>query len=451
MCALCSLRARHIVSKFPRNPDRPPALSPTDARYYDERDLEFELGRVFQVCHECRMCVNYCGSFPELFARVDRDVDAGRAEGAELLNDKDFAVISDQCWQCKLCYIKCPYTADEDSSELLDFPRLMLREKANRAKRNGVSLTDRMLGEPQLVGELGSGMAAPMSNLVQSHRLLRKVQEKVTGISAEFPLPPFAKQTFPKWMSKHTPSKRAGEAGDVVLFATCYGNFNTPDVPIAAVKVLEHQGYRVHVVEETCCGMPNLDGGDIEGFSAKVRQNVAALLPHVAKGRSILAPSSTCGYTMKREWYEYTGDADVGRVAAATLDLMEFFEKLRKEQAILTDFKAGLGKVAYHAPCHLRAQKIGFPAARVLGKLVPDTEVRIIQECSAVDGTWGMKAEHYETGRRYAAKLIDATRAFEPDLVVSDCGLSALRMDHELGTRGAALHPIEALARAYGL
>ena len=93
-----------------RAPKAPPATTPNDPRYWDERDLEDELLRTFQICHECRMCVNYCGSFPELFNRVDRDVDAGRAEGAELVDADDIRVVSDECWQCKICYIKCPYT-----------------------------------------------------------------------------------------------------------------------------------------------------------------------------------------------------------------------------------------------------------------------------------------------------------------------------------------------------
>jgi glycerol-3-phosphate dehydrogenase subunit C len=80
---------------------------------------------------------------------------------------------------------------------------------------------------------------------------------------------------------------------------------------------------------------------------------------------------------------------------------------------------------------------------------VPDTEVRMVEECSAVDGTWGMKAAHYETGRKYAGKLTRGIEAAEPDLVVTDCSLSALRIGKE--NQVAPLHPVEALARAYGL
>ncbi len=442
------------MSELSRTPAAPPAKSPSDPRYYDPRDLEHELRRAFQICHECRMCVGYCGSFPELFARVDRDIDAGRAEGAERLDDADFKAVVDECWQCKLCFIKCPYTEDEGAKELLDFPRLMAREKAARAQRDGVAFVDRILGEPQLVGAAGSGVAAPMANLIQASRLLRKVQEKVTGISAEFKLPPLAREPFARWLEEHAPLPGAGDAGEVVLFATCYGDYNTPEVPRAAVRVLEHNGFRVlrpgraEGQDPTCCGMPNLDGGDVPAAVAKMKHNVALLLPHARAGRKILVPAPTCGYTMKKEWAEYLPGPEAKEVAAATMDLMEFLVVLGREKKLKREFKTGLGTVAYHVACHLRAQKIAFPGARVLG-ITPDADVRVVEQCSAVDGTWGMKAEHYETGRKYAQKLVREVSELEPDLVVSDCGLSALRIQKENGIE--VIHPIEALARAYGL
>lgn len=457
------------MSVIPRHPAQPPATSPHDSRYFDARDLEQELKRAFQICHECRMCVNYCGSFPDLFNRIDKQIDAGNAEGAEKINAEDIQSVGDQCWQCKLCYIKCPYTPDEGAKEMLDFPRLMARERAARARRDGIPLVDKILGEPQIIGALGAGVMAPMSNFVLASSLVRKVQEKVTGISAEFPLPPMARQTFSSWMKAHledlekkqkAPKQKAlegeEETREVVLFQTCYGEYNTPEVARAAVAVLEHNGYKVFVPGTapedtgslTCCGMPNLDGGDLEGYTDKVRQNVALLLPHVRKGRKVVVPGPTCGYTMKREWAEYVPEPEVKEVAAATLDLMEFLVTLGRAKTLDLEFRNSLGKVAYHAACHLRAQKIGFPGAKVLGK-VPDTDVRVIEECSAVDGTWGMKAAYYETGRKYAQRLTRGVEGAEPDVVVSDCTLAGLRITKE--NEAKVVHPIMALADAYGL
>jgi glycerol-3-phosphate dehydrogenase subunit C len=434
--------------KINPKPERAPALTPNDPRYWDERDLEGELHRVFEICHSCRMCVNFCGSFPDLFARVDRDIEKNGAEGAERLDAKDFASVVDLCWQCKMCFIECPYTPDQGHAWMVDFPRLAMREKAHRAKRRGVTLQDRALGEPGRLGEMMAGALAPLTNLVSEHRLLRKVNEKVLGISSEFPLPPFAPTTFEKWLKRHQPLEGAGRSGKVALFATCLGDFNFPRIAAATVQVLEKNGFSVERPPQQCCGMPNLDGGDLDAAREKARYNVAQLLPYAEAGHAVVAPGPTCSYTMKKEWPELLGTADARKVAAATVDVMELLERLRREKTLVRDFTTPLGKIAYHAACHLRAQKIGTPGARVLG-LVPDTEVEIIEKCSAVDGTWGMKAQYYEMGRKYAQKLARGIENAEPKVVVTDCPLSALRILKENDVE--AIHPAEALARAYGL
>ncbi|MEZ4309120.1 MAG: heterodisulfide reductase-related iron-sulfur binding cluster [Polyangiaceae bacterium] len=151
---------------------------------------------------------------------------------------------------------------------------------------------------------------------------------------------------------------------------------------------------------------------------------------------------------MKREWAEYVQDPDVKAVAEATVDLMEFLVSVAREKKLDREFKSPLGKVAYHAACHLRAQKIGFPGARLLG-IVQETDVRVVEECSAVDGTWGMKADYYETGRKYAQRLTRGIEGAEPEVVVSDCTLAGLRIGKE--NEAKVVHPVQALADAYGI
>ena len=433
--------------KIDPKPSQPPAFDPNDERYWDARDLEGEMRRVFEVCHNCRMCVNYCGSFPDMFARIDRDIDAG-AHGAERLQNADFTSVTDLCWQCKLCYIKCPYTADEGHEWLIDIPRLLTRSKAQGARRNGVTLQDRVLGEPQLLGKMTAGPMAPIANLVNANSLVRKVNEKVLGISARFPLPPFGKQSFEGWLKKHDEIEGAGTEGTVALFATCLNDYNFPSVAANAVRVLEKNGWRVVRPEQTCCGIPNLDGGDVAAAQEKAKRNVASLIKEVEAGRKIVVPQPTCSYTIKKEYPELLGTPEAKAVAAATLDLMQFLDQLRAQKKLKRDFQKGFGKVAYHAPCHLRAQKIGAPGVRVLG-LLPDTEVELVEKCSAVDGTWGMKAQYYDMGRRYAQKLAQGIEDAEAKIVVTDCSLSARRIEQE--NRVKPLHPVEALAQAYGV
>lgn len=436
------------MPKIDPKPKRPPEFNFNEPRYWDERDLEGELKRVFEICHSCRMCVNFCGSFPDLFARVDRDIETKDAHGAELLDVNDFTSVTDLCWQCKMCYIECPYTPDQGHAWLVDVPRLLQREKAQRAKRQGITIQDRALGEPGRLGALMSGAFAPVSNFVNANRLMRKVNEKALGISSKFPVPGFAKQSFEDWLAKHEPLPTAGKSGTVVIFASCLGDYNFPKLAAATVRVLEKNGYAVERPRQECCGMPNLDGGDIDAARAKARTNVAQLLPYVEKGFPVIVPNPTCSYTIKKEWPELLGSPEAKKVAASTFESMEFMERLRRDKTLVREFKKGFGKVVYHAACHLRAQKVGTPGARILG-LLPDTEVDIVEKCSAVDGTWGMKAQYYEMGKKYAQKLARGIENAEAKLVVTDCPLSALRIEQENDVK--PLHPMEALADAYGL
>ena len=110
------------------------------------------------------------------------------------------------------------------------------------------------------------------------------------------------------------------------------------------------------------------------------------------------------------------------------------------------EFARKVGRVAYHLPCHLKAQNIGFRSKQILG-LVAD-EVVMVDACSGVDGTWGMKKRYYHESLKICASLMDAIEQAEPDRVSTDCPLAALRIQERTGRE--AVHPIVLLREAYG-
>jgi glycerol-3-phosphate dehydrogenase subunit C len=126
---------------------------------------------------------------------------------------------------------------------------------------------------------------------------------------------------------------------------------------------------------------------------------------------------------------------------------MEHLYQLARDKKLPRDFSQRLGKVAYHAPCHLRAQNIGF-RSRDLLNLVAD-EVVLVDACSGVDGTWGMQARFHDTSLGIAKKMLGAIEGAAPDQIATDCPLSALRIEEGLGRK--ALHPIVLLRHAYGI
>src|SRR3546814_1537235 len=45
------------------------------------------------------------------------------------------------------------------------------------------------------------------------------------------------------------------------IYATCFVNYNSPDIGVAAQKILAHNGVSLRVDYPGCCGMPRLEYG----------------------------------------------------------------------------------------------------------------------------------------------------------------------------------------------
>jgi Fe-S oxidoreductase len=420
--------------------------NPSEALYWDTRALEQELERVFDICHGC-MCFNLCGSFPALFEAVDReDGNVRKLTGAD--NER----VVDECFQCKLCYVKCPYTADDDHYFDLDFPRLMLRYTLQRAKAQGVDRREKLLGDPVRLGEAvtrvkGVALAANLTNRFKPARL---AMEAAVGIHRNKKLPGFAGETFEAWFGRRAHSTREPHER-VALFHSCYINFNAPEIGKAAIDVLERSNVQVMLPTQTCCGMPALDGGDFDFAREQACRNVESLLPLVEKGMKILVINPTCSYTLRKEYPEIVGKdtaEQAARVAGAVRDVCEYLFELKKAGQFDREFRSTPGEIGYHIPCHLKAQSIGF-RSRDMMKIIPGVKVKIVDRCCGHDGTWAMKKENFESSMKIGKPAFDAMgeTLASGGLMTTDCPLAAIQFEQATGTR--PLHPLQVLERAY--
>ncbi|HET7874585.1 MAG TPA: anaerobic glycerol-3-phosphate dehydrogenase subunit C [Methylomirabilota bacterium] len=404
--------------------------------------VDAELRRVYDICSGCRRCLPLCPSFKVLFDRID----APEVDGdVETLPPADLKEVVDLCYQCKLCYNHCPYTPPPRWA--VDFPRLMLRARAAHARRRGVTLQDRVLGNTDLVGRLGS-LAAPVANWMSTVWVHRKFLEATVGIHADRRLPAFHAETFSRWFDgrrRPAPARPAGRR--VALFATCSVEYNDPATGKAAVAVLERNGVDVSLPAQRCCGMPYLDGGAVREAKRLIARNVESLAAAVHEGRDIVVPGPTCSYMLKQEYPWLDGSDDANLVASRTRDLFEYLADLHTQGQLDTRFPNAPGKIAYQLPCHLKAQNMGTKSADVLR--LTGAQVEVVERCSAVDGTWGLKREYFELSMKLAEPLFKGIEAAGPDHVATDCPLAALQISQ--GTGRAARHPIHILAQAYGL
>jgi Fe-S oxidoreductase len=307
-------------------PTRHPLEWRTEA-FYDRAALDQELERVFDICHGCRRCFNLCNAFPVLFDAVDATAE-GEVAGVD---KKVYWQVIDNCYLCDMCFMtKCPYVPPHPWN--IDFPHLMLRAKAVRARAEGLSLREKTLAATDTVGALaGIPVVAEIVNAVNRSAPGRALLEGVLGVDRSAPLPQYHARTARKRLAHLGTTAEAAAAevratpqtrGRVALFATCYGNRNEPQLDEDLAAVLEHNGIEVALLpSERCCGMPRLELGDLEAVARLKQANIPQLAQAVAAGFDIVAPIPSCVLMFKQELpLMFPDDAEVRAVAAHTFD-----------------------------------------------------------------------------------------------------------------------------------
>jgi glycerol-3-phosphate dehydrogenase subunit C len=421
--------------------------------FFDQGSLFDELERVFDICHGCRRCFNLCNAFPTLFDAVDE------SETGELdsVPKKVFWEVTDQCYLCDMCYMsKCPYVPPHEWA--VDFPHLMLRAKAKKFREDGASVRDRILSSTDRVGSLaGIPVVAEIVNTVNRSSVGRVILEKTLGVDRTAPIPAYRSKTARKRLSSRVaaepgPGKAGGGSLDrVVLFTTCYGNRNLPEICEDLVAVFEHNGIEVALARtERCCGMPRLELGDLESVDEARAANIPVLLEWVKAGWDIVAPVPSCVLMFKQELpLLFPEDDAVRAVGEAFYDPFEYLSLRHRDGRLRTDFTAPLGKVAYQVPCHLRVQNIGLKTKSVL-ELVPDTEVEAIERCSGHDGTYGVKTRFREASVKIARPVVERVKKSACDHFTSDCPMAGAQIVGGIDGLESE-HPVSLLRLAYGL
>jgi glycerol-3-phosphate dehydrogenase subunit C len=425
------------------------SYDPEDPKYWQPEALAKEVRRAFEICHGCRMCFKYCDAFPTLFSLLDNEKDGkvDRISGAETER------IMQACFQCKLCEVQCPYTPRDGHAFQLDFPKLVHRYQAVRSKGKGVSLRDRALGNPDLAASAARASFG-LANVMNRVRVHRWIMEKLLGIHREKLLPDFAPVTFERWAERAgriLPQPRGGGDPEVVLFQTCYVQHNEPQIGRDTLEVLDRNQVRAACVKGLqCCGMPAWEHGDLAALRRQASHNLEILQPFVARGAKVLAINPTCAMMMRREYAELLprGQREAAKaLAAAVMDPSEYLWSIRDQARFSTDFRCTPGAtVAYHAPCHLRAQAVGFKGRDLLRK-IPGVVPRAVMECCGHNGTYAMTTDGFEASRRLGQKAFDGMQQVGAEVWATDCPLAALQFQQHAGKR--PLHPMSILARAY--
>ncbi len=250
-----------------------------DPDFYDPAKIEAEMRRVFEICHGCRRCFNLCDSFPRLFDLID-STPTGEIEAVD---HKDYAKVAEACTLCDMCFMtKCPYVPPHAFN--VDFPHLMLRHRAAEAKAGKIDVDARASWSRPTATAALAGKVAPLANWAtrprqrpdpagdggaRRHRPRRR--------AAEIPRP----HLHDARRGRRSPAAnvdgarlrpQGGALRDLLR------QLQQPPHRQAARAVLAHNGVACEAVYPGCCGMPQLEQGDLARVAARARQTAGGAL-----------------------------------------------------------------------------------------------------------------------------------------------------------------------------
>jgi len=433
------------------------AIAWEDPDFTDRAKTEAEMHRIFDICHTCRRCFNLCDAFPRLFDLIDN------SESGELdtVATADYQKVADACTLCDMCFMtKCPYVPPHEFN--VDFPHVMLRYRAVERREGRIPLQQRELVKTDRNGRLAS-MVAPLANWVSDRKntLTRPLLETAAGIDRNAALPKYHGPTFVMRSKRSAaPVDRTAPAygRKAVLYATCFVNYNNPSIGEATRAVLARNGVETAVVYPRCCGMPQLEQGDLAAVAASAKQVAASLGPWIDKGYDIIALVPSCALMVKFEWpLIVPQDAVVAKLARATFDISEYIVDIARKEGLAPGLSSLGGGVTVQLACHARAQNMGQKAAEML-RLLPQADVAVIERCSGHGGSWGVLKGNFETALKVGKPVARQALKNAKPFLASECPLAGMHIVQEMemladgqSVPPRSLHPIELVARAYGI
>ena len=242
--------------------------------------------------------------FAILFLKLFDLIDESENEDVDSLKSEQFKPVVDACTLCDMCFMtKCPYVPPHEFN--LDFPHLMLRYRTAQKKNNELPKIPYQLAQIDRNGKIGvlfSKIINWMSDV--KNNLFRKILEILADIDKRVKLPKYNSETFANYFKNNVNKIGLGRSTErkVVIYSTCFVNFNKKNTGVAALKVLKKNGVEVEHAYPGCCGMPFLEQADLPKVVEQAKKVSTDLLKWVDKGYEVVTLTASCGLMLKFEW-----------------------------------------------------------------------------------------------------------------------------------------------------
>lgn len=312
-----------------------------------------EANSILRKCVHCGFCNSTCPTFKLLGDELDGP--RGRIyllknllEHDETPSEKIVSHI-DRCLSCLSCMTTCPSSVNY--MHLVDAGRSYIEKKFRRPLRD--RLFRRLL-------------AMTLPNPAR-FRLLLIFSWLLTPIRRLLPrrfhgalkLRPAA-----NWKKTKIEDRNQDLTGKAVgLVAGCVQQVIGRDINSASIRLLERQGWRVHLLSEpACCGAVEHHLGKEALAEKRFRQNITDWIEHIDEHglEALIVNASGCGTMLKDYGHLFRNDeslaADAGRISGITRDIAEF---LSDHHDMTNNGDMEQVRVVYQSPCSMQhGQKI---------------------------------------------------------------------------------------------
>ncbi len=424
--------------------------------YYNEESLMHEMERVFDICHGCRRCLSLCDSFPRLFDMVDESP----TNELDSVPKERYKEVVDACTLCDMCFMaKCPYVPPHEFD--LDFPHLMLRFRAVENKKNEKSLKEKIsqkLCETDANGKLGVALS-PIVNWAsdKENSLCRSVLCSCSGVSKDTELPKFAKKALSQYPTPQLNPNGVALGEKCVIYTNCHPNYSEVEIGLAAAEILARQGVEVVYHYPECCGMPQLEQGQIERVAGKAGRVARSFEPYIDKGYKVVCLTPSCALMVKGEWkLMEPNDEKVIKLSQNAMDISEYIMAMHKKYDISKNIESMPSEIAVHIACHARSQNMGKKGADILS-IIPNANVKAVERCSGHGGSWGVMQENFPIAKKIGRPAVKQLQQDgKTNMVASECPLAAKHLRQMInegeGPKPEVYsHPLLILAKAYNI
>lgn len=383
-----------------------------------------------------------CPSF--MVTKDEVDSTRGRANALRLamsgqlpdgLANKSLPQVMDLCLSCKACKAECPSS--------VDMARLKSELQQHHHDLYGASFKEKMVARSPDIARKMTGRKAKLINALQSNAITGRLAKSILGLHMQRQLPSYAETTWTT-VQKQSTSGGDQQTPDVILLADTYTECHHPQSGIAAIRLLEHLGQRVLLLNPGCCQRPRISHGFLKEAQEHLQPALEKLKPWLSREIPIAVLEPGCASA----WTDDIPDLINDTTLAESLKKIRTFESLlldvmQQTKDAASRFRPIASEVIVHGHCHQKSI-FGMRDVQSIFAHWPDVKYTEIDSgCCGMAGSFGYEAKHYDLSKKMAERVLIPAVNDHPHALVIANGFSCRHQIEDFSGR-RSVHIAEA-------